>query len=177
MIQYFIRLQCSIFALGHMVWSRWAPSVQPSISLCAFQLFLNRCKKKIDHNLLKFMLLLSKIAWIPYIIGVHGVKPITAPKHPRQQSSWGQHWTHLGPVDPRWAPWTLHAVHSTAWCSRSEGLWKGPEYSFSARWQVPQDHRPAHSRGLSKPIKSTGQALTLIDPFHKRHYNIILTLK
>ena len=29
-----------------------------------------------------------------------------------------------------------------------------------------------HSRGLSKPIKPTGQALTLINPFHKRHYYI-----
>ena len=25
-----------------------------------------------------------------------------------------------------------HAVHSTAWWSRSEGLWKGPVYPFSA---------------------------------------------
>ena len=31
--------------------------------------------------------------------------------------------------------------------------------------------------GLSKPIKPTGQALTLINPFHKRHYNIPLTLQ
>ena len=39
--------------------------------------------------------------------------------------------------------------------------------------EVPHDQRPAHSRGLSKPIKPTGQALTLINPFHKRHYYII----
>ena len=26
---------------------------------------------------------------------------------PKQQSSWGQHGAHLGPVGPRWAPWTL----------------------------------------------------------------------
>ena len=25
----------------------------------------------------------------------------------RKQSSWGQHGAHLGPVGPRWAPWTL----------------------------------------------------------------------
>ena len=28
----------------------------------------------------------------------------------------------------------VHAVHSTAWWSRSEGLWKGPVYPFSAGW-------------------------------------------
>ena len=31
--------------------------------------------------------------------------------------------------------------------------------------------------GLSKQIKPTGQALTLISPFHKRHYYIIPTLQ
>ena len=28
-------------------------------------------------------------------------------KLPRCQSSWGQHWAHLGHVGPIWAPWTL----------------------------------------------------------------------
>ena len=28
--------------------------------------------------------------------------------------------------------YTLHAVHSTAWWTHFEGLWKGPVYSFSA---------------------------------------------
>ena len=53
-------------------------------------------------------------------------------------------------------------------------------YHNNCRYQVSHDHRPAHSRGLSepiKPIKPTGQALTLINPFHKRHYYIILTLQ
>ena len=46
---------------------------------------------------------------------------------------------------------TDHALHSTAW--------------------------PAHGKGLSKPIKLTYQALTLVNPFHKRHHFIILTLQ
>ena len=54
-----------------------------------------------------------------------------------------------------------HAVHSTAWWSRSEGPWKGPETPIPARFKVPNDHRPAHSRGLSKPIKPTGQLAKL----------------
>ena len=29
-------------------------------------------------------------------------------QHPRQQSSWGQHGCHLGPVGPRWAPCWPH---------------------------------------------------------------------
>ena len=29
---------------------------------------------------------------------------VTAMAHPREQSSWGQHGAHLGPVGPRWAP-------------------------------------------------------------------------
>ena len=29
-------------------------------------------------------------------------------EQPRQQSSWGQHGTHLGPVGPRWAPCWPH---------------------------------------------------------------------
>ena len=35
----------------------------------------------------------------------------TATSHrwlPRYQSSWGQHWAHLGPVGPRWAPCRPH---------------------------------------------------------------------
>ena len=71
----------------------------------------------------------------------------------------------------------MHAVHSTASWTRSEGIWVGPDFPFPDGWYIPHDHRPAHSRGLSKPIKPTGQALTLINPFHKRHYYIILTLQ
>ena len=33
--------------------------------------------------------------------------PSLQPKVPRWQGSWGHHGAHLGPVGPRWAPWTL----------------------------------------------------------------------
>ena len=68
-----------------------------------------------------------------------------------------------------------HALDITVWWSRSEGFWT--VHPLWARWKVPHDHRPAHSRGLSKPIKPTDQALTLIKYFHKRHHYIILTLQ
>ena len=32
----------------------------------------------------------------------------------------------------------VHAVHSTAWWSRSEGLWTGPEYPFQQSDKSPK---------------------------------------
>ena len=54
-------------------------------------------------------------------------------------------------------------------------LWTSRAMPFTAQLggpllkASPHDHRLAHSRGLSKPIKPMDQALTLINPFHKRH--------
>ena len=72
--------------------------------------------------------------------------------------------------------WSCCAQHSFL-----DPFWRHLDGSRFPPFQMadksPHDHRPAHSGGLSKPIKPTGQALTLINPFHKRHYYIILTLQ
>ena len=39
---------------------------------------------------------------------LHPKGPVTRGQQPRQQSSWGQHGTHLGSVGPRWAPCWPH---------------------------------------------------------------------
>ena len=42
------------------------------------------------------------------ILCVYQIFSINSYRQPRNQSSWGQHGTHLGPVGPRWAPCWPH---------------------------------------------------------------------
>ena len=49
----------------------------------------------------------SPVDFHPALPGQHP-DGITFQKHPRQQSSWGQHGAQLGPVGPRWAPCWPH---------------------------------------------------------------------
>ena len=48
---------------------------------------------------------------------------------------------------------------------------------FSKVISPPSTQTSTQQRAHGEPIKPTGQALTLINPFHKRHYHIILTLQ
>ena len=67
MIQYCICLQSSIFALRHKVWLWRTPSVQPSISLPAFQWYRNICNK-FHHNLHNICVLVTYVWEIAAIL-------------------------------------------------------------------------------------------------------------
>ena len=62
--------------------------------------------------------------------------------HPRQQSSWGQHGAHLGPVSPRWAPCWPHEP-----CY--QGCWHGKFFGITAH-RSPMD--PSHKWPVMQSI-------------------------
>ena len=124
-------------------------------------------RQKSQRLALMYKIVHGEVAVTPDLLGLQRADWRTMTSNPHKFCEWS------GRTEV-----VMLAVHSTAWWSRSEGLWTGPVYPLMARWykspMITDQHTAA---GLSKPIKPTGQALTLINPSHKRHYYTILTLQ
>ena len=66
-------------------------------------------------------------------------------RHPRQQSSWGQHGAHLGPVGPRWAPcWPHEPRYLGSYLGTGGNGWSGT--NVSALWLFPPLEIKAHMK-------------------------------
>ena len=83
------------FRIYENIWVSWVSVIKNVLQILniEWRRDLHVSCNKINVNGIKVWL------WIP---NSNYGKP-----YPRQQSSWGQHEAHLGPVGPRWAPWTL----------------------------------------------------------------------
>ena len=141
--------------LGHH-WLRWWP-----VACSVPNPYLNRCWPIINWSLGKnFRQIQSKYITVLFtrwdllthicVCGLgreRSIRPHSPavihwqPGHPREQSSWGQHGAHLGPVGPRWAPCWPHEP-----CYR--GMRSHPMCIY-----LPIHHSRASESGLWKRVR------------------------